>query len=84
MPSALADFLFGSVLPRVEDPLPKSIGLGFPFALAGAGGVFAGVIYADASPVKRNRAISVGGQIGFWLGMAFYFFSLAVQVASSS
>jgi hypothetical protein len=60
MPSALAGFLFGSVFPRVEDPLPKSIGLGFPFALAGAGGVFAGVIYADASPMTRNRAIGAG------------------------
>ena len=83
MPSAFAGLLFGSVFPRVEDPLPKSIGLGFPFALAGAGGVFAGVLYADASPVTRNRAIGRGGQIGFWLGMAAYFVSLAAQVGSS-
>ena len=83
MPSALAGFLFGSVFPRVENPLPESIGLGFPFALAGAGGVFAGVLYADASPTQRNRAIGRGGQIGFWLGMAAYFLSLAIQVGCS-
>lgn len=71
---------FGSIFPRVEDPLPESIGLGFPFALAGAGGLLAGVIYVEASPARRNRAINLGGLAGFGVGVAIYLLSLLIQV----
>jgi hypothetical protein len=69
-----------AVFPRVEDPWPKSIGLGFPFALAGAGGVLAGAFYADAPSARRDRAVSLGGLWGFRLGAALYLLSLGVQI----
>jgi hypothetical protein len=84
MHSIAAGIFFGSILPRVENPLPESIGLGFPIATAGAGGVLAGVIYTGASPVRRNRAISLGGLFGFGIGAAVYLLSLAVQVGFRS
>ena len=72
--------LIGSILPRVENPLPKTIGLGFPFALAGAVGVLAAVIHAEASDARRDRAIRLGGLWGFRLGAAIYAIALAAQI----
>jgi hypothetical protein len=74
--------LAGSIPPHVEDPWPDRIGLGFPFALAGAAGVLAGVIHADASADLRDGKIRRAGQIGFWWGAGIYAISLAVQVIS--
>ncbi len=72
-----------SLLPRVEDPWPDSIGLGFPFAMAGAGGILAAVMYGESSPQRRDRAVHSGGIWGFRLGALFYFASLLLQVSSA-
>jgi hypothetical protein len=73
--------LFGaSILPEVEDPWPHRIGLGFPFAVAGAFGVLAGMLHANSPSARRERAISRGGLIGFQLGAGWYVLALVVQV----
>jgi hypothetical protein len=73
----LEALLVGLALPRVQNPWPESIGLSFPFSMAGAGGVLAGMIQADASQPERDRAIRVGNLWGFRLGALFYAASLA-------
>lgn len=70
-----------SLLPRVEDPWPETIGIDFPFAMAGAGGVLKGAFHSGDSKVERDEAIRDGGLLGFWLGVSFYAFSLLNQVA---
>jgi hypothetical protein len=41
--------VLGSLLPHVENPWPDTIGIELPFAMAGAGGVLAGFLYAGDS-----------------------------------
>jgi hypothetical protein len=84
MLSISPEILFGSILPRVEDPLPDTIGLGFPFACAGAGGVLAGVVFSSSSAERRDRAMSRGGLVGFQIGAAVYFLALATQLVFSA
>jgi hypothetical protein len=64
----------------VRDPWPHSIGLGFPFALAGAFGVLADLVYAEASKAQRDRVSNEAGVFGFRLGAGIYAVSLLVQV----
>jgi hypothetical protein len=78
--AAFLILLFASALPQVEDPIPERVGLGFPFAAAGAGGVLGGVICAASPPAKRERAMRLGVLIGFALGAALYLLALVVQV----
>jgi hypothetical protein len=77
-------FLVGQVLglPEVEDPIPDKIGLGHLFALAGAGGVLAGISKFRVPPAKRERAISFGSLAGFCFGAVVYCLLLLIQVAS--
>jgi hypothetical protein len=79
------DFLYtllaGITFPRVQSPWPESIGLGFPFAMAGAAGVLASMIQPEASQAERDRAIRIGNLWGFRSGAAFYILSLIFQVA---
>lgn len=70
-----------SILPRVENPWPDTIGLEPPFAMAGAEGVLASVSCAEAAQTERDHAISQGGLRGFRLGAAFYVLSLLNQIA---
>jgi hypothetical protein len=79
--SLSAWLLLASLVPQVEDPLPDRIGLGFPFAMATAGGVLAGIIYADAPGNRRNKAIKSGGRFGFLAGAVVYLLALVVQVS---
>lgn len=74
--------LLASVFPRVEDPWPDSVGLGFPIAMAGAGGIVASVLFAEASEARRDRAVRHGGLWGFWLGTLLYALSALDQIAS--
>jgi hypothetical protein len=60
--------------------LPDSIGLGFPFVLAGAAGVLAGVLYADSPTQQRDRLVRRAGRAGFYFGVAIYVISLVAQV----
>jgi len=71
----------GLTLPRVQSPWPESIGLGFPFAMAGAAGVLASMIQPEASQADRDRAVRVGNLWGFRAGAALYILSLIFQVA---
>ena len=71
-----------AVLPRVEDPWPDTIGLELPLVTATAGGVLAAVVSSLAKWDKQERAITLGGLVGFYLGSTFYVIALLVQVAS--
>ena len=73
-----------SALPRVEDPWPSSIGMGLPFTTAGAGGVLGAVVSFHLKPASRDRAVLIGGLLGFWLGLLFYLVALANQLVSRS
>jgi hypothetical protein len=75
--------VLASLLPRVENPWPDTIGIGLPFAIAGAGGVLAGALYVGDSKAGHDRAIRRGGIWGFRLGVLFYVLSFLNQVAST-
>jgi hypothetical protein len=77
-----AILLVASVLPQVEAPLPDRIGLGFPFSMAGACGVLVGLAHTVSPPAKRDKAIRMGGLIGFLLGAVFYLLALLAQLTS--
>jgi len=83
MPAIEIALTIASIFPRVVDPWPGVIGLEFPFAAAGVGGVLANAFHADGSATERDEAIRDGGLWGFWLGAAFYAFAFLNQVASS-
>lgn len=70
-----------SVFPRVEDPWPDTIGIEFPFALAGAGGAAVSLFSTQLSEAARNRAIRGGNLLGFRLGAVFYMLALVNQLA---
>jgi len=80
--AALLLISLASILPRVEDPIPDRIGIGTVFACVGFGGAIAGVAYSAASNAERDRAIRLGGLLGFLGGAGLYLVSLMVQVAS--
>jgi hypothetical protein len=69
-----------SLFPRVDDPWPDAIGLELPIVMAGAGGVMASVLHANASRAKRDEAVRSGGLWGFGLGALFYVLSLLNQL----
>ena len=73
---------FATLFPRVENPWPDHIGLGFPFAIAGAFTLAANVMYADSPASRRERVSSKGGLVGFWIGFFLYLISLLAQVLS--
>jgi hypothetical protein len=47
--AAVIGLIFASFLPEVEDPWPETIGLGFPFTLAGAGAIVGLVLAMSTS-----------------------------------
>lgn len=75
--------VLASFLPRVENPWPDTIGIELPFAMAGAGGLLAGFLYAGDSRAGRDGVVRSGGLWGFRLGLLFYVLSFLNQVASS-
>ncbi len=79
---ALAPLLESALIPRVDNPWPERIGLGFPFAMAGAFGVLASLAAGDADGEERDRAIYRGGLWGFRFGATLYVVALTFQVAS--
>ncbi len=76
-------YAIGAILPRVEDPWPERIGLGFPFMTSGAAAVAAGAFLVEMRPARRDRIVSRFSQAGFWVGAALYLLSLLNQVASN-
>jgi hypothetical protein len=75
-------FLLAALVPKIEDPLPDRIGLGFPFAIAGFCGVIAGLAKTTASPGRREQAVNKAGLFGFLVGSGLYLLALAIQVLS--
>lgn len=75
--------LIVAVLPRIEDPLPESIDMGFPFMLASAFAAFAGIVHANAPRAEWEAAARRGGLRGFQLGTLIYVVSLGNQVLST-
>lgn len=71
-----------SVVPRVENPLPERIGIGFPFTLAGMGSVLGDLARLRGSGRERDRGARVGTAIGFELGALGYATALTVQLLS--
>jgi hypothetical protein len=71
-----------SLLPRVEDPIPDMIGVGFIFSMAGAGGVvmlvFGSMLGLSASELDAwaRRGVSMG----FVAGTLFYAAALVGQI----
>lgn len=57
-------------------------GADLPFTLAAAGGVLGGVGYSLAGREKQERAIKLGGLVGFCLGSGLYGVALLAQVIS--
>jgi hypothetical protein len=71
-----------AALPRVEDPWPDRIGLGFPFSMAGVGGVLGNVLWARHPPEEQNRMAGIGGLWGFRFGAFAYLALSANQLLS--
>lgn len=79
----LAPFLLlFAILPRVEDPWPDRIGLGFLATAAGTGALLATLAFAAADARRRERATLWGTVVGFAVGSAIYLVSLAAQLFS--
>lgn len=70
----------GSSLPKVRGPIPDEIGLEAPFIGAGFGTIAAGVIFALSSQAKRERAMGIGGLLGFAIGSGIYLIALGNEV----
>lgn len=70
------------LLPRVETPIPETIGLGAIFTIAGAGGVLMLVLASlGGFPDARRDAWGRWGIVGgFAVGSLFYVLALAVQL----
>jgi len=78
--ASLAHLLANAFPPRVENPLPESIGLDAPFVSAGMGGVLLGILFSPARQATRERAMRWGALVGFVLGAGLYAFALLAQV----
>lgn len=79
--------LLASVLPRVEDPIPETIGLGTVFAIAGACGVIGAILggldrLRTREEHNRDWWTSWGLATGLFIGTVFYLLSLIAQVLS--
>jgi hypothetical protein len=70
------------VLPKVEDPIPNTIGLGSIFTVAGAGGVLLLVLASmlGLPDARRDAWGRRGMTAGFAIGSAIYLLALLVQV----
>lgn len=87
IPLALAALLattVATVLPQVRDPWPETIGVDFPFTLAGAVSVGALVVaeLTDRPKRVRDRWTRTGLTYGFLAGAAFYLVALLAQLLS--
>jgi len=80
MHALLLEMAVAGIFPRVQDPWPHSIGLGFPFATAGAGGVVADLFMTDAEGALRDRAVRLSSLWAFKGGAFFYLVSFLAQV----
>jgi hypothetical protein len=69
-------------LPRVEDPIPNTIGLGAIFSAAGAGGILLFVLASFVGlPDARRDAWGRRGMVGgFVVGTLLYMVALVAQL----
>jgi len=72
--------LVGGVFPEVKDPWPSSIGLDFPFTLAGAFGALASARSSEKGGAERSREVSKAGLLGLRFGGGLYLLSLLNQL----
>ena len=75
----LALLLHAISVPHAESPWPESIGLGFPFTVAGAMAMLAMVAMATAPEDRRDRAAVRAAVWGFWAGATIYALLLCFQ-----
>jgi hypothetical protein len=75
-------FSFIAHLPRVEDPIPDTIGVGTIFSAAGAGGVIGLVLglLLGLSDIQLDAWTRRGVGLGFAVGVLVYAVALAGQV----
>lgn len=81
-----ATTVVAQVLPEIEDPWPDSIGLDFPFTVAGAGAVL-GLVVAhaqDRSSKGRDKFVRRLTVVGFAIGTAIYLVALIAQLLGVS
>ena len=75
-----------TALPRVENPIPETIGLETVFAFAGAGGVFGTILGSIDRLRTRQRSrewwTRVGLQFGFFFGALLYIAAVIGQLVS--
>jgi hypothetical protein len=71
-----------SLLPRVEDPIPNTIGVGIIFSMAGAGGVVMLVLGSmlGMSAAELDAWARRGVSMGFVAGALFYAAALIGQI----
>jgi hypothetical protein len=71
-----------ALLPRAEDPIPDTVGVGVLFSLAGAGGILAVVVGSmlGISDSRQNRWARLGVSFGFALGALLYGTALIGQL----
>jgi hypothetical protein len=71
-----------SLLPRVEDPIPDTIGVGIIFSMAGAGGVVMLVLGSilGMSVAELDAWARRGVSVGFAAGALFYAAALVGQI----
>jgi hypothetical protein len=72
--------LLASILPHVRNPWPGSIGLGFPFTLAGAGDMAVEVLLAGEPADQRDHVARRAGVRCFRAGVAIYALALLDQL----
>jgi hypothetical protein len=75
-------FPLAAFLPRVEDPIPDTIGVGIIFSTAGAGGVIglAAASMLGFSDAQLDAWARRGVSLGFAAGALFYVSALFGQV----
>jgi hypothetical protein len=78
----MLNFPLIAFLPRVEDPIPDTIGVGVIFSTAGAGGVVMLVLgsMVGLSDAELDMWARRGVSLGFAVGALFYATALAGQV----
>jgi hypothetical protein len=69
-----------ALIPRAESPLPKTVDISSPFALAGAGGLIGGLIRPGATPARRYLLSRRWSLLGLAIGFLLYGFAVAHQL----
>ncbi len=71
-----------SLIPRAEGPLPKTINISTPFAIAGAFGVIGALVRPGANAARRDLLSRRWSLLGLGAGFSFYGFVVTYQLLS--